>query len=127
MGSFDSSNGFSAGTRPSRSCRSFPSMTLQGDHQRSLPTKLLYSNADDSDADITARFTQPPQYVSHADRPLPPEWALPISSSTFSDLAERMENAEAGIKIYRLGMVAFTALVAVEAFSGRSIVEFLHG
>eukprot|EP00588_Corethron_pennatum_P017734 CAMPEP_0194303440 /NCGR_PEP_ID=MMETSP0171-20130528/1310_1 /TAXON_ID=218684 /ORGANISM="Corethron pennatum, Strain L29A3" /LENGTH=87 /DNA_ID=CAMNT_0039054349 /DNA_START=374 /DNA_END=637 /DNA_ORIENTATION=+ len=62
--------------------------------------------------------------------PSVPQWEvlrqLPLSSSDFAKMAVQLEENETGLWLGRMGMVAFSLLVAFEAGTGQSIVEFLR-
>jgi len=86
----------------------------------------MFKNGDE-DEEVPFPLGSP---VDFATEQLRPQWEvlrqLPLSSSYFVKMAVQLEENETGLVLGRIGMVAFSLLVVIEAMTGQSIVEFLR-
>eukprot|EP00588_Corethron_pennatum_P035325 CAMPEP_0194345612 /NCGR_PEP_ID=MMETSP0171-20130528/104957_1 /TAXON_ID=218684 /ORGANISM="Corethron pennatum, Strain L29A3" /LENGTH=194 /DNA_ID=CAMNT_0039112625 /DNA_START=135 /DNA_END=720 /DNA_ORIENTATION=- len=89
-------------------------------------TRVLFKNGAE-DEEVPLPRGSPVDFASDQRRP---QWEvlrqLPLSSSGFVKMAVQLEENETMLVLGRIGMVAFSLLVATEAITGQSIVEFLR-
>mmetsp|Transcript_11633 Transcript_11633/g.23169 ORF Transcript_11633/g.23169 Transcript_11633/m.23169 type:complete len:149 (-) Transcript_11633:279-725(-) len=133
--SFCPSDCYTATARPSRGYRRRAARHLLNQEliqreylsQTSLcSTRVLFKNGAE-DEEVPLPRGSPVDFASDQRRP---QWEvlrqLPLSSSGFIKMAVQLEENETMLVLGRIGMVAFSLLVATEAITGQSIVEFLR-